>query len=358
MKQIKLENGRSMVEMLGVLAIFGVLSIGGIMGYSYGMDRYRANQTVNEINLRTIDLISQGQQSQELSLLEWEPLSAGYDIEEIGWTTDDYIYMDIVGMPKQVCKSFYDLMNQQNHIIQIDINSSVAHTNELCADNNSITLYLDVASTAPNCWGGNCFNNDLNDDLSCTTDDDCPECLSCRDGICSGWKSNTPCDNGSGTCHRGACAYDTCSSDAQCADDEYCANNAGDTSSTAKPYKCKKIDLTKISITLDDGTSETWYASTNLTSWWDGVSMCNRLNASLPSPDMLVKGFKENYINNKLEKTERLNKLFEKTNFDRVWSNFSYPKSVNVYECTAMSVGIEGLANQNYKNNQRWVICK
>ena len=40
------EAGRSMVEMLGVLAVVGVLSIGGIMGYSYGMNRYRANGKV------------------------------------------------------------------------------------------------------------------------------------------------------------------------------------------------------------------------------------------------------------------------------------------------------------------------
>ncbi len=38
------ETGRSMVEMLGVLAIIGVLSIGGIMGYVSAMNRYRANQ--------------------------------------------------------------------------------------------------------------------------------------------------------------------------------------------------------------------------------------------------------------------------------------------------------------------------
>ena len=33
----KLESGRSMVEMLGVLAIIGVLSIGGISGYTLSM---------------------------------------------------------------------------------------------------------------------------------------------------------------------------------------------------------------------------------------------------------------------------------------------------------------------------------
>ncbi len=43
MKFKKLESGRSMVEMLGVLAIIGVLSVGGIAGYSLSMRRHRAN---------------------------------------------------------------------------------------------------------------------------------------------------------------------------------------------------------------------------------------------------------------------------------------------------------------------------
>ena len=41
------ENGRSMVEMLGVLAIIGVLSVAGIAGYSLAMQKYRANEIVN-----------------------------------------------------------------------------------------------------------------------------------------------------------------------------------------------------------------------------------------------------------------------------------------------------------------------
>jgi Tfp pilus assembly protein PilE len=35
------ELGRSMIEMLGVLAIAGVLSIGGFTGYSMAMTSYR-----------------------------------------------------------------------------------------------------------------------------------------------------------------------------------------------------------------------------------------------------------------------------------------------------------------------------
>ena len=41
------QKGRSMVEMLGVLAIIGVLSIGGIAGYTTSMNRYRANQIMD-----------------------------------------------------------------------------------------------------------------------------------------------------------------------------------------------------------------------------------------------------------------------------------------------------------------------
>ena len=47
MKFKKLESGRSMVEMLGVLAIIGVLSVGGIAGYSLGMRKHRANGVVD-----------------------------------------------------------------------------------------------------------------------------------------------------------------------------------------------------------------------------------------------------------------------------------------------------------------------
>ena len=46
----KLQSGRSMVEMLGVLAIIGVLSIGGIAGYTLSMRRHRANQLLDSLN--------------------------------------------------------------------------------------------------------------------------------------------------------------------------------------------------------------------------------------------------------------------------------------------------------------------
>lgn len=41
------QNGRSMVEMLGVLAVVGMLSVGGLAGYSKAMARHKLNKTID-----------------------------------------------------------------------------------------------------------------------------------------------------------------------------------------------------------------------------------------------------------------------------------------------------------------------
>ena len=45
------QSGRSMVEMLGVLAIIGVLSVGGIAGYSKAMAKYKTTQTLDQLTM-------------------------------------------------------------------------------------------------------------------------------------------------------------------------------------------------------------------------------------------------------------------------------------------------------------------
>ena len=53
------ESGRSMVEMLGVLAIIGVLSVMGIAGYTTAMNSYRANELINGASMRAMVGMSQ-----------------------------------------------------------------------------------------------------------------------------------------------------------------------------------------------------------------------------------------------------------------------------------------------------------
>jgi Tfp pilus assembly protein PilE len=44
------ESGRSMIEMLGVLAIVGILSIGGITGYSKALRKVKNNQLITQMS--------------------------------------------------------------------------------------------------------------------------------------------------------------------------------------------------------------------------------------------------------------------------------------------------------------------
>ena len=50
------EAGRSMVEMLGVLAIVGVLSIGGISGYSKAMAKFKLTKAQDQITMLLMNI--------------------------------------------------------------------------------------------------------------------------------------------------------------------------------------------------------------------------------------------------------------------------------------------------------------
>ena len=52
------QTGRSMIEMLGVLAIVGVLSVGGIAGYSKAMTKLRGNRLIAQITEMVINIRS------------------------------------------------------------------------------------------------------------------------------------------------------------------------------------------------------------------------------------------------------------------------------------------------------------
>jgi len=49
-KYINNQSGRSMIEMLGVLAIVGVLSVVGIAGYMKAMDKYKSDKVSDQIS--------------------------------------------------------------------------------------------------------------------------------------------------------------------------------------------------------------------------------------------------------------------------------------------------------------------
>ena len=59
--------GRSMIEMLGVLAIIAVLSVGGIAGYSKAMDKFKMNKAVSDYSYMLVGLLEHMDSLKELS---------------------------------------------------------------------------------------------------------------------------------------------------------------------------------------------------------------------------------------------------------------------------------------------------
>ena len=72
------EVGRSMIEMLGVLAIVGVLSVGGIAGYSKAMEKYKMNKLMAEYNQLIFGLLEYNDDLQKN--IEGEPFLTDFVI--------------------------------------------------------------------------------------------------------------------------------------------------------------------------------------------------------------------------------------------------------------------------------------
>ena len=124
------QYGRSMIEMLGVLAIIGVLSIGGIAGYSKAMEKFKVNKTIDEVttivsNLRTlyanqkhIEDLDYTYNETDLTILKdfifpaetWVGKENGYFKHALGgelYVITDYennaFYVSLLGLSKEAC---------------------------------------------------------------------------------------------------------------------------------------------------------------------------------------------------------------------------------------------------------------
>ena len=105
------EIGRSMVEMLGVLAVIGVLSIAGIAGYRYAMEKYQANDIVFAVNTRIRDIWHRYQnKSLPDSFDEWETrTSTGYPIYIRSSLNGLTFSVDVDEVPNGVCASILNM---------------------------------------------------------------------------------------------------------------------------------------------------------------------------------------------------------------------------------------------------------
>lgn len=111
-----------MVEMLGVLAIIGVLSVAGMAGYSYALVKYKANETMDELNKRSVlhatQLLQDGVPADGyLSQREFgDNTILGYGVEAKASVYENEFEITLRNYPSEVCR---DIL--KNYTIPIEI---------------------------------------------------------------------------------------------------------------------------------------------------------------------------------------------------------------------------------------------
>ena len=296
-QNLKNESGRSMTEMLGTLAIIGVLSVGAIGGYSYGMDKHKANQTINDIMLMGVDMITQTSQKRGVpSLTEWgTKTSVGYNFEVVQNPDDNMQYgIQITGIPSRICKMVGDGLQETVAVYVGNEDYSSDTESDPCdeSDNNTMEFYFDTGviesdgcKNDSDCGDGRycdtdtgfCFNGTAPEGTygRCTTANEC-----CERDYNPYYEHGEDCtlsDGTGGMCYYGTCVAKGCTYDKnKCTGKaEYCASpnaNCEEAFPNGKTGTCVKADFSKLDV---DG--KTYYVSYNNMSWWDADAACKAL---------------------------------------------------------------------------------
>ena len=153
------EDGRSMVEMLGVLAVIGVLSIGGIQGYTYAMNKYRANNILNELNIASHQLATAllTKETAELELSLGNPYDLGrmssaeyafnygcgnrLSDEDCGIDETGY-WMTISGIPDNICNHMLSTGEYMPYLAERKLNGNIIANGATCAEENNEITFL------------------------------------------------------------------------------------------------------------------------------------------------------------------------------------------------------------------------
>ena len=242
------ESGRSMVEMLGVLAVIGVLSIGGIAGYNLGMEKQRANELLEASLQRAYTVSAQLLTGRNASLVEFnqDTRKAGgtflsdADTEYLG-----EIGIKITGVNQNICKALVRSMTDNSPLRGVVVTGEQTNiTEDDCQEINNLTLLY-------------------NDDMSLTENDLCrtngePKC-------------NGECCPAGHTCHRdddgvgyGCISIQSdseCLSNDECGEGEYCDVTATYDSSIPSHYTdmkgtCKPNTIFRYPTQIESGQIE------------------------------------------------------------------------------------------------------
>ena len=338
----ELESGRSMVEMLGVLAVVGVLSVGGIAGYTYAMNKHYANELLMGASERAVLVTAQLASGRGPSLKEFaKHTTAGGTFatnDESVRVYSDGIGIEVSGVKGAVCKNLIEA-TEGTDIIIADTND-VALTEDGCDDENTLILTFETGI------GG----GETNTEPEC--DPACPTGQQCIGGACAEVTPDT-------------CYYDPeldedicedqigCSNNSDC--DKWCETNGGgekcyceiSADETGDESACYKNFTGQCAVArTESGVAGGYTVSDHYTTWWSAVNFCKAHNKSLVSlADLgIIGGYQDDAncegsecICGEEECTETFwsdlqNKILD---YDSYWVTDAVSCDLNTWECTS-----------------------
>ncbi len=123
--------GRSMIEMLGVLAIIGVLSVGGIAGYSKAMEQYKLNKLKDQY----VDLFSVLLQNKEKILKDGPGSISNSTLEALNLLPEDWTLYRGMFTDSEGNYIYFATANDDTLFFEMTINyDNVKKQQKICKD--------------------------------------------------------------------------------------------------------------------------------------------------------------------------------------------------------------------------------
>ncbi len=394
------ENGRSMVEMLGVLAIIGVLSIAGIAGYRTAMDMHAANRIIDDVNKRAVMtagfIATNGAKDQnesyETDLGNTNALGKTVEVISNGdGTFNVWVNGITTGACKQIANKDWDVpmyigtteVTSPNGCTGNDIQMAFEFADDLgdsttTAGSGTVITPTFDPSTYQGCesgtdcednicWYGRCISEEeycyyasfSENSGGCDENEYClfVQCVSggCEtDTDCSSDTSSPYCQKFQTENSDSAQIYSMCvecTENTHCGDGYYCGG-AGGSCYQSSVNRCMRADIAAI-YTASNG--KTYYLSKNDMPWWDAENFCAALGKSLvPAHILNTKGVdgSESYdtVGNKTDLVEELYVGFGTDGSVWTSSDFGVSSSSSFKTCYAYIVY---LSNGNLGSHDR-----
>lgn len=270
-----IQSGKTMTEMLAVLFIIGILSLAILTGFTYAMEKYHANETVEEIRGRASDVIYNSLHHGKMTASsDWKstahndkPVSYDLSMSEIDYLGEKRqpFSVTVEDISRPVCEKMLDMGFAMPYKIEVNDALYADNSAHVCLKSgNKMAYYFIMDASAAGiadkddgqecehnyeCKSGACVDEtcvecsgnwdcengvcdlSINKCVDCLTDSDCSK-GKCENNVCStceetGCAAGFVCDPQNGRCV-------VCISDDDCPGDDVC--------NTAIPACVKCID--------------------------------------------------------------------------------------------------------------------